>query len=58
MRKDFIVYQTRREQVGILGLIVDAFMDALFGKKVRPSWGESHGKEKGVTKCNKTQHVN
>jgi hypothetical protein len=29
MRRDFIVYQTRREQVGILGLIIDA----LFGKK-------------------------
>jgi len=29
MRRDFIVYPTRREQVGIVGLIIDA----LFGKK-------------------------
>ena len=29
MPKDFIVYRTRREQVGIIGLIIDA----LFGKK-------------------------
>jgi len=29
MPKDFIVYPTRREQVGIVGLIIDA----LFGKK-------------------------
>jgi hypothetical protein len=29
MRRDFIVYPTRREQVGIFGQI----LDALFGKK-------------------------
>jgi hypothetical protein len=29
MPKDFLVYRTRREQVGIVGLIIDA----LFGKK-------------------------
>ena len=33
MPRDFIVYPTRREQVGIVGLVIDA----LFGKKkVKP----------------------
>ena len=55
MRKDFIVYPTRREQVGILGLIIDA----LFGKKkvksrldlttARTRRGERPGSIKGVS---------
>jgi hypothetical protein len=63
MRRDFIVYPTRREQVGIVGLIIDT----LFGRKkvkstlafttARTRRGERPGINEGVRKCNKIPYT-